>query len=111
MLAKDSGARPANWEEVNRDLGRCISGEMREVTLPLKRLYFPFDSNLNAVQSTPASERVLKVDRDRLQSRHSYSSNSGTSPKKSGAPAAIASIVIAIALIGGGLFGLLFIRH
>jgi len=113
MLAKDSGARPANWEEVNRDLGRCINGEMPEVTLPPEApSTLAFDSNLNAVQSTPASERVLKVDRDRLQSRDTHTrATPAPPPKKSGAPAAIASIVIAIALIGGGLFGLQFIQN
>jgi hypothetical protein len=108
MLAKDAGARPSSWGEVLVDVQRCMNRGAPDATLPPEAVStVAYDANFNLAESPSASGRIVKVDRERLHSRDTHTRAAHVPPpKKSGAPVAIASILIAVGLVGGGLFGL-----
>ena len=115
MLAKSASARQTTWEEVTQDIEHCMEGRNPSNVLTGDvRSTLKYDSTLNAGSNRSASGRIVKVDRERLHHRDTYTrAATPQAPQKSKSPTAVTSIVsiiIAIVLVGGGLFALQYLQ-
>ncbi|MFT7512755.1 MAG: serine/threonine protein kinase [Candidatus Omnitrophota bacterium] len=112
MLAKDPAHRQQTWPEVMHDITCAMERRSPAVIIPPEVLstvaYNPqFDAPKAATQAPQAQRqqtgRVVTVNKEVLHQQHTHSH---TAPKKSGAPLAILSILIALGVIGAAISGL-----